>query len=1050
MCTLEKPTFQLEKIHFVYKFHAAATQRLITEEIINLVYEQCSIGVKSSRYTESYKMLDFKLFHSGQELHIASDHAIDGCIQKIASHNDYLFMMTSAHQLFFGMPSISADQQHIDIELIRSDCGDVACSVDSIYVADIMGRVQHCPLMAFEFDKHWNDIPIGNENCGSEDKLATTDTVRIVEINCNNDGALFITADRELYAVGAFDEVCQSDQPTKVTAFIGYEILQVEMGDHFATLLTRKRLAPDQILGLRSNNACGMENVLLRHQSRELSSSWTHIVDVGSNRSSLNASTADGSHVQPMNDEIDASIEKLAKIGYDMIQTQIWCFGSVNKGQLGTGDHIRRKNRTEVTSLRNQGVQCLCTGDEHSAALTLDGRLYLWGDNCNEQTSHWLEKEDYSAPKRFFKTEQNVLDVQCGQKSTYVLTNTLDRYELSRSKYYPNIDINVISAADAKSNGSDLFLACKKYLVISHTFRQLIFEKYLKFEQQFLQDILQNTRPHLENCMHQFARIDDTQMAQLFQKFVLQYNRCTELTALNVHTMRNFMRYHIDAHTMAFIHHHLEFIHIYRLYTQLYCDIICSDDTSRATIMPNTEFLPKFSTPFLHIVNYIDLISELLTGEATDNERLKSVRCHWEQLRNEIELICKTAERTKDFWTMNKKNVPSRWQTADRRLVLDSKDISLKLLTSSRFKTNWFLLFNNCLCHGTGTIASFNTYPLETVWVTNIVDKDVSPQTMATASPNARKCALKITTPEKQFVVSCQSDEMKILWLEAIEQYVQLALGDNSTRSIRYTTHTFTDKHPVYPLCNYTGQWNNGKMHGYGCIEYPDGRVYIGQFDMNVICGYGRLNYTGASFYEGIFVDGKFNGFGILKASHCDIYEGYFRNGLKHGFGIANENNRTYIGEFVDGSKKGYGVLDDSDSGEKYMGQFADNARNGHGFCITDDGRYFEGVFHENELNGIGTAVLINGSYYDGDLTVDGPNGRGTFYMPFGECHESIEVRRSLSHSIQISNANDGIESFWLIEFQFDVQSHGIFLTTVKSFNFCRDHLTTPRNTQKQ
>lgn len=946
-------------------------------------------------------MFHFKLFHSGQEMHIASDHIANGNICKIASHNDYLFMVTDTHQLFFGLPN--ADTQCIDMELIRTDCVDVACSVDSIYVADTNGHVQHCPLMAFDFDKRWNDIPINDY----DNATANADAIRIVEIICNNDGALFVTADRELYAVGAFDEVCQSDQPIKVVAFIGYEILQVHMGDHFAAVLARKRFAPDRLKAPLTARTNGTQPTMEKGSAHGLAQSWTSVEGAGSNRSSLNASTADVSLVQPMNDDIDASIEKLAKMGYDLIQTQIWCFGSVNKGQLGVGDHVRRKHRIEVGSLRNQGVIGLCTGDEHTAALTLDGRLYLWGDNCNEQITHWLDKEDYSTPKRFYKTEQNVLGVQCGQKSTYVLTNTLERHELSRSKYFPNIDINVMSecAIDVMESSSfdgpsDLFLACKKYLVISHTFRQLVHEKYLKFEQQFLQDILQNTRPHLENFMHQIARHnDDVRIVQLFQKFVLQYNRCTELTALNVYTMRDFVRYGVDAHTMAFIHHHLEFIHIYRLYTQLYCDIICSDDTSRVSIMPNAEFLPKFSTPILHIANYIEFIGELLTTHAPDDERLKSVRCHWEQLRNEIDQICKTADRTKDFWMANKRNVPPQWQVPDRRLVLDSKDVPLKLLASSRFKTNWFVLFNDSFCHGTGTVASLKAYPLETVWVQSIVDKDLSASSMVASSPNVRKYALKITTPENQFLVSCQTDEMRTVWLDAIEQYVQLALGEHSTRSMRYTTHTFSDKHPLYPSCQYTGQWTNGKMHGYGCIEYPDGRVYIGQLDTNVVSGYGRLICSGSSFYEGSFADGKFNGFGMLKTSHSDIYEGYFRNGLKHGMGIANENNRTYIGEFGDGVKRGYGVLDDSDSGEKYMGQFAENVRSSHGLCITVDGRYFEGVFHENELNGMGTAVLTNGSYYEGDLTVEGPNGRGTFYIPTENYHDRTEVDRT---SIQL------------------------------------------------
>lgn len=128
-------------------------------------------------------MCHFKIFHSGYELNVVHTEPIDNII-KIASHNDHVFILTTGKQLFFGslqqpdqqqpqqqhqqhqhnnessMASMRAQQ--IEFELIRTDVIDVACSVDSIYVVDSNGFVQHCPLMAFDFDKRWNNIPILN------------------------------------------------------------------------------------------------------------------------------------------------------------------------------------------------------------------------------------------------------------------------------------------------------------------------------------------------------------------------------------------------------------------------------------------------------------------------------------------------------------------------------------------------------------------------------------------------------------------------------------------------------------------------------------------------------------------------------------------------------------------------------------------------------------------------------------------------------------------------------------------------------------------------
>lgn len=101
----------------------------------------------------------FKLYHSGHELNVVHSETINN-ITKVASHNDHVFILTTTKQLFFG--TLDNNEPQIHFELIREDVIDVACSVDSVYVVDENGNVQHRPLMAFDFDKRWNDIPILN------------------------------------------------------------------------------------------------------------------------------------------------------------------------------------------------------------------------------------------------------------------------------------------------------------------------------------------------------------------------------------------------------------------------------------------------------------------------------------------------------------------------------------------------------------------------------------------------------------------------------------------------------------------------------------------------------------------------------------------------------------------------------------------------------------------------------------------------------------------------------------------------------------------------
>lgn len=839
------------------------------------------------------------------------------------------------------------------------------------------------------------------------------DVVRVVEVSCNDDGALFITADRELYAVGCFNDVCTSDQPIKVAQFINYEILQIAMGKHFAVILTRKRSAhshyatashanhidssscDDSITSI-DNSLAGLsiaenesEQTAAMPMSDTLDVNSLNSVSLSNLKTITNNTDTESSSPDPsLVFDVEQRVGRLLKTN-GQIQTQVWCFGSMNKaGQLGVGDHVKRMHAVEVVCLRDQGVVQICSGDEHTAALTLDARLYLWGDNTNEQISHWLDKEDCSSPKRFYKTEQNVFDVQCGQSSTYVLTNNLDRYELSRNKHFPSISISQEYSEEYNRHQSDyLFLASKQYLIVGSVYRPLRFEKYLKFEQQFLQDILQKTRPNIEHFLRVLSRNIQIKHPQLYRQFAQQYSSITDLLANNIASLLKFSCQRIDFTAITFVRNHTEYIHIFRQYCKCYCETICSDDFSRASqiIIPNSDFMSKFSIPLQHTSNYVDFIRELLEIHP-ENYLLKTSLKHWDQFRREVDEMFKSADFTIKFWTANQKNIPPALQLPERRFIIDSKEFSLKLLPSSRFKSNWFILFNDIFCHSTGSTSSFKQYSLKTLWISNVVDKDVSPSSSASSSSQVRKYAFKIVTPEEQFLVSASSNDIKMKWLQSFEYNIKNTLGKVNSKSNflrRTTTYTFSDKHRIYPMCKYLGQWYYGKMDGIGCIEYPDGRIYTGQIKANCITGYGRLTYSNSDCYEGRFFDGKFHGYGSLETHQTnESYEGHFQNGFKHGFGILNDNMRTHMGEFVNGSPCGYGVMDDSESGEKYMGFFKDGNRCGSGFCITADGKYFEGNFIDNELNGNGVAMFVDGSYYEGDLCIGGPNGRGTLFLP--------------------------------------------------------------------
>lgn len=231
--------------------------------------------------------------------------------------------------------------------------------------------------------------------------------VRVREVSCNADGALFITVDRQLYAMGSFIGVCMSDQPIKVPQFVNYEILQIAMGKQFSVILTRNRSKTMNqhsrhamntnhmnavINGDNSINSMDTQSLASTSHSGENDLDGLQITHDNGDTISLNSSSSgstltnqssmaaatetlksmdkiDGStmqqpHYSPFIDNNNEyAIERWLNAN-DQIETQVWCFGSINQvGQLGVGDHVRRTNAVEVISLRDQGVIRIFSGE---------------------------------------------------------------------------------------------------------------------------------------------------------------------------------------------------------------------------------------------------------------------------------------------------------------------------------------------------------------------------------------------------------------------------------------------------------------------------------------------------------------------------------------------------------------------------------------------------------------------------------------------------------------------------------------------------------------
>uniref|UniRef100_A0A9J2PJ43 Uncharacterized protein n=1 Tax=Ascaris lumbricoides TaxID=6252 RepID=A0A9J2PJ43_ASCLU len=105
---------------------------------------------------------------------------------------------------------------------------------------------------------------------------------------------------------------------------------------------------------------------------------------------------------------------------------EVWTWGANNFGQLGHNDLIARREPFKVSAL--SGISCVkvSAGDNHTAALTATGELYVWGSNkCGQ-----LKQSDQSfitIPSLFrVGSQSSVLDVSASFSQTAVIVSGID------------------------------------------------------------------------------------------------------------------------------------------------------------------------------------------------------------------------------------------------------------------------------------------------------------------------------------------------------------------------------------------------------------------------------------------------------------------------------------------------------------------------------------------------------------------------------------------------------------------------------------------------
>eukprot|EP00762_Andalucia_godoyi_P006478 ANDGO_02934.mRNA.1 Ultraviolet-B receptor UVR8 len=103
---------------------------------------------------------------------------------------------------------------------------------------------------------------------------------------------------------------------------------------------------------------------------------------------------------------------------------QVYAWGGSSLGQLGLGDTGNQLSPRLVEPLSHVFITSICAGSGHSAAISDDGRVYIWGwgehgqlglgDLGNQLTPRWIE----------YLQGKNVRAVACGEAHTMALTES--------------------------------------------------------------------------------------------------------------------------------------------------------------------------------------------------------------------------------------------------------------------------------------------------------------------------------------------------------------------------------------------------------------------------------------------------------------------------------------------------------------------------------------------------------------------------------------------------------------------------------------------------
>lgn len=665
-----------------------------------------------------------------------------------------------------------------------------------------------------------------------------------------------------------------------------------------------------------------------------------------------------------------------------------------------------------IVKLVDIGVYKIFCGSQHAAALTHDGRLFLWGFNNYQQISLDPSIQDISSPTEYRseisgKPSKNVLAVATGSTTTTILFNDLSFKILGKNGNSQDDNEEFASALKYEHDAGNVenqfeihnvpyILSHNRVLLVNRKNISMFLLTYMNDEQRNVKTLINAYQKYIKNL-----KTHDEESSKLVECF----ENILYIAIVNLRVTFNLLQSDSEQKLDSTIVNcnFNDVMREYHRYLKQLCDIIAFHSYDHYDKKIDIKIVRiVLEKPFACLEMYeklLDLIYDLHLYNNNPNifihdHEIEELKRQTVERKKIIEDFRKTvvpqkikeAQDTYTFWqSLSEVSIKNELHQKERRFVMDSLTVPLKLHDrASLFGKQRFILFNDYLAY---SLTRTEFIPIHLVWL------------QAFSTPSANKFSFKIITPENVTKVYALTAQDKLDWQRNIRECIWHALRINHTvvnqglPVSRYGSYKFSERNSKYPSYEIDGKWMDGKFYDLCHIKIPG--THYRNFKCR-ISNAGEMNGQGMvedhNFkYHGEFFQGKLHGHGTWKSKLTSVfYQGFFRHDRFHGFGILSDNDVTFYGEFVNNVKNGYGIEDDAVSGMKYIGMFQDGKKHGAGILITIDGSYFEGIFANNQLSGDGLAIFPNGSYYIGELNVDGASGVGQFHLPETEIIEEI------------------------------------------------------------